>query len=440
MTLAFAFLLACTPDSITITFSATPVPLALEKLSQATGHKLQASANFRDNVILARLKNAPIQPTLNHLAESLTAKWENKPDGTLLLITDTTAIALNKAQQEQESREKLAGSFQYLDKRLAQMPMELDAKFARKHKLRVEQDEKRRQIAKENNDFANMFVFTGVQEETPGWRAAAKLVKLIGSDQLLKMPNNATQVWAEAPTKMQSAFPSTARTILAQYRRELGVFNPNANPSRIKLFAKRWEVGGAFNIAITAYDPLDTKIDHQYIRLNNDSDQMKIPYNQRAKPEGDSKELPMTINAVALEAREALTTSPKMPKVQEQLAKWRLRILDPIAFEPTQWHLSASLIAMAESLDRNLIGTVDDYISSRYWAEAPEKPTQFLLTRRHLKEASDGFIVAHPANDLNMISREQARALLSKSYTNGGISVDDAAAWIGNSSSKYPSV
>jgi len=410
-------------------------------LSKACGSNLRAAANFKNSVILARLKDAPNQAMLDHLAESLYAKWVPQDDGSLLLTNDYAALRRRDQDKADAYRLKLENSYRYLDRRLSEQPAELDAKFIQNYRLKVEREQARRKAAELANDYANMFVGTDSMEEAPGWRASAKLLKIITANYLLNLPNDSVQVWAESPTPMQLAFPIGTKPILDQYRREFSLLKPEEQITRIKFLVKRWEIGGSFNAAIIAYGADNKEVDHQYVRLNDDGDQMKIPYSQRKVIPAKEGETPIVVTAESLEARNALSLEGEKNQGAELKAKWRTRLLDPVLYEPTQWHAGADFIAVAEALNRNLIGTVYDYIGAAYWQNTPKTPTQFLRQNTaSLREKTDGWIVACPTEEWGNDSREKGKALIDASVRDGGVSVDAAAEWVGNSSARFPSV
>jgi len=113
---------ASAQSTVTVTIPPSPMPKALKILSQATGKNLTAAATFSEEVVLARLENAPVDLTLSHLAEVFCAKWQSQPNGSLQLVRDPVALRSFEAEESAKATNTLIGSLSYLEKRLAQQP------------------------------------------------------------------------------------------------------------------------------------------------------------------------------------------------------------------------------------------------------------------------------------------------------------------------------
>ncbi|HWA83556.1 MAG TPA: hypothetical protein VG820_08995, partial [Fimbriimonadaceae bacterium] len=89
----------------------------------------------------------------------------------------------------------------------------------------------------------------------------------------------------------------------------------------------------------------------------------------------------------------------------------------------------------------NLIGTVGDVSGGLYWKPERQTPSQVFTHHRYdLLLKPDGWLVAFDHERRVRASRSEARALLDNSWRQGGISVDDAAAWVGRSPDRWPFV
>lgn len=414
---------------------------ALPFIAKATNQRLSAAGALQEEVVFVHATNADPKPLLTHLATCLYAKWESKDDGSQQLVVDATALANLKKDEFAKSRETLVKSLEYVAERLNKQPAQLDSAFIKGYRERKAQDEARRKVAQEAQDWAQVFVSADVLEETPSWRATGRIIPLLGNDLLLAMPNKAKEVWAEQPTSVQRPFPPAARQILANYRRELSLLTPEIQVQRIVLGAKRWETGGSFNIFLKAYDATGKVIDQGFVRLNNDGNRMKVPYNQRDQIKPLPGEKPITVSQEVTDARTVLAAEGDRVAKNRLMPIWRPIILDPINNEPTQWHLGASLMSLAKETNRNIVGTLSDYTGSRYW-EAPKDTPSQLLTKisGFVKEAPDGWLVVQPNEKIHRLSRAQGMALLTDCDRAGGLSVDTAAKWIGNSPDHYASV
>ncbi|HVT11156.1 MAG TPA: hypothetical protein VHE55_02730 [Fimbriimonadaceae bacterium] len=425
--------------TLTLVFPPTPVPRALEILGAASGKKLAASTPFLDDVVLARLHDAPVDQTLAYLAESLLAKWETESDGTMRLVRDLHAVRAADAEREAADKTLLDNSLQYLAKRLAEQPAELDERAIQAYKAKAEAEDAARKAAEAAKDYARMFMASSAEEETPGWRAVARLMPLLGEKALLAMPYDDREVWAEKPTPMQHAFPPACEAALSQYRRELALLKPGVEVARVRIAVKKWEESSALNVDFEALAPNGTTVDRSGARMNDDSAKLKTPF---TGPFGSPKpgEKPISIPEEALEARIALSRATN-PKRESLLAKWQPRFLDPVKYEPTRWHTGTDFVAAAEEDGKNLIGTVGDVFGGFYWK--PEKLTPSQVFGKAIVDVlpkPGGWLVVRDHMRRARASRSQARNLLSTSWRQGGISVDEAAAWVGQFTDRWPFV
>ncbi len=154
-------LLLCTLDAgLTASFPPTPLPKALEILSVASGQRLEATTALKDEVLVARLNNAPRERVLALICQTLNAKWDKGADGTLRLTPDPILLARHVQEKQNAAVTVVQGSLDYLARRLVQQPADLESRTA----------EAALRQAKRDKD-APMFG----PEESPAWRAAARV-------------------------------------------------------------------------------------------------------------------------------------------------------------------------------------------------------------------------------------------------------------------------
>lgn len=427
--------------SVTIAFPPTPMRQALELLSKATGRKLAASTPFFDDVVLARLHDASADSTLKHLAEAFLAKWEAEPDGTLRLVKDQDAIRRVEREEAAANETLLLNSLKYLARRLAEQPAELDEKAIQQYRAKLQAEEAARKAAEAAKDYARMFIDSSANEETPAWRALARIMPLLGNTQLLAMPFDAREVWSERPTPMQHAFPPACQGALAQYRRELALLQPNVEVDRVRVVVKKWEATSALNTEIQALNRDGEIIDKSGARMNDDSEKLKMPFGLGRPEPAKPGEKPISVPEEATEARIALSHDYGATNRPTILDKWRPRLQDPVKYEPTQWHTGANLLAAAQADGVNLIGTVGDVYGGNYWKQEHPTPSQvYAKNALDMNRDADGWMVVRDHERRHRASRSAARALLTTSWRQGGISVDDAAAWVGQSPDRWPFV
>ncbi|AIE87237.1 hypothetical protein [Fimbriimonas ginsengisoli] len=441
MTPIFALLLVQTSPKISVSFPPTPIRKALKILSDASGRRLEVGGAFADEVVLARVKDAPVDATLDHLAQSLYARWQREPNGVFMLVKDQEALRRRERQDATDNRKTLLNSLSYLRGRLAEQPAELDRKSIQRYVDRLASEDRRRKAAEAAKDYEHMFVASTAAEESPAWRALASLIPLLDQSYLLGMPNDAREVWAERPTPMQHPLPVDAVSVLNRYRRELALLDPTKQVARVRLIAKKWEHGAAFNMSLEAVDVDGKTIDKGFARMNDDSKALKIPFTERNRFDPKPGEVPFEVSKDAKEARIVMANEGEEQARRELLLKWRPRIMDPVQFEPTQWHFGADLVAAAQAADRNLIGATHDIVGARYWKERKSTPSQlFARSQGSLVVGDDGWLVVRMQERFSRASRSRAATLLRNSRLAGGITVDAAADWAGACEDRWPFV
>ena len=430
---------AAQANTLTVSFPPTPAPKAVEIIGKLLGRKLAIAPALADEVVLARLNAADADLALAHLAEALCAKWDRSRDGTFWLNPNPKAKQALADAEASEAERHLQNSLSYVKKRLAEQPQELDQKQVDLFRKNKAADTARRKLAEEKRDYDHMFTESSVTEESPGWRALAKLVLQQDSRDLLAMPNDSREVWAENPTPMQHAFSQDAQVVLAQYRRELSLLDPSAIPSRIKMVLKKWEHGSALNTTLTTTDLNGKTIDSAFVRMNDDSERLKIPFSTRSRIDPKANEAPLTYSRDTEEARIALSDSYKGKDRLAILSAWKPKLLDPVRFEPTQWYEGLDLVLAAQANDKQLIGTVNDLISATYFEKTKITASQLLAKNTaNFLPTKDGWLVVRSSERLERSSRSKGKALLAKCIQMGGVSVDEAATWVAASHDRWP--
>lgn len=414
------------------------MPVAMEMLAEKTGLNLKASPVFVNEIVLARLKDAPVQVALDHMAEAFLAKWRIDPDGTRWLVRDDVAQRKHNAVKRADDMRTIAGSLEYLARRLGEQPAELDAKAIEAYKSKLAIEEAARKKAEETQDYSRMFTSSSAAEETPAWRCLARLIPLISVQTLTDLPNDSRDVWTQTPTRMQHLLPRGADAIIDQYRREHLLLDPNQQIARVKLIFKKWEHGAAFNVSLQADDKSGAPIDKAFGRMNNDSDRLKQPYAPKEYP-SQPGEKPLEVSTDALEMRQLINIERTQPIRPDLLAKWRPKLLDPMKFEPTQYFQAASYLAAAEALDKNMIGTVSDLLSTDSRRATAKTPSQYLAaSQSEMLPTNDGWIVLQPSEDIDRNERRAGQRLLVDSVQRGGVTVDAASVWAGQSTDRWP--
>lgn len=431
-------IVAVQAKALTAEFPPTPLPKALAILSKASGLRLAAAPALSNEVLLAHLTEAPIEKTLNHIAESMCAKWK-RIDATEWLEPDPEAESRMAQVKAKEEETHLLNSLAYLRKRLGQEPELLDQKAVAAYLAKKEAQEKQRKLAEEKEDYDHMFLPSTADEESPAWRALARIMLQMDPKDLLAMPNDDREVWAELPTPMQHPFSDEAQHILKQYRQEAALIDSSQFAKRVKLIVNKWEQGSALNVRLEAEDISGKRLDSATARMNDDSERMLIPLSQRDRFEPKPGELPIDPPIDVQEVRKALSSFYKGPDKPATLEKWKPTLLDPVRFEPTQWHHGEDLVLAAKGAGKNLVGTVCDLTGSYFWNIEHLTPSQlFSKGAEDFLPTSDGWLVVRSHEWRERNSRTNARSLIVRSVQNGGISVDAAAAWASQTTERWP--
>lgn len=436
------FTLAALADvPVTVSFTSLPLPVALKKLSAATGQTLVPSMALQSEVLMLRVDRVPREEVMRRVADMFAAEWSSQPDGSLVLRPEASKVRAREAAILAKSRATLRGSLAYAAKRLREQPERFGPSDAEKLIRRQKADAEARAKAEEAKDYDRVFASGDVEEEKPGWRALARLLPTFDEGKLLAMPPSTRAVWSERPTRLQNAFSPAANAVLQRYREELAVLKPDVDVARVKVVFSRWEHGEAHNAEITAYGPTGLVVDQGSIRMANDSEKLKIPYSQRfaIPPKGNAT--PMELPPEAIEHAEVLNRR-EIPskKRQELLAKWRPILTDPEHHEPTSWLPALGYLHAAKGLNMNLIGSVSELTGLAYdKVKNSETPAQFLAQRQFgATIGKDGWITVENVERLTRVSRARAGLMLRDAIKQGGLSVDSAAAFAAASPDVWP--
>lgn len=438
--LLFAAVIFSDP-TVTVSFTSLPLPVALKRLSEATGKVLEPSMALQHEVLMMRVKDVPRDEVLRRVANLYAAEWSPQADGKLILRPEAAKIRAREATTMAKARETLRGSLAYVAKRLKEQPERFGPKEADALTKRQGAEEAARKQAEETGNYERAVTSGSAHEETPGWRALGRLLPTFDQNQLLAMPSSTRAVWAEQPTRLQNPFPAASRAILQRYRDELAAMKPDADLVRVKVVFKRWEHGEAHTAEIFAYGPHGRLVDSASIRMANDNTELKVPYSQRFPVPARGDETPMKLPAEAIEHGRVLNRR-KQPAVERAalVAKWRPILSDPEHFEPTGWLPSVGYVAAAEALNMNLIGAPSELTGLVYEALPPnETPSQFLARRRFgLTIEKNGWITVENIEKLTRTPRSRGGNLLREALRRGGVSVDSAAAFAAASPDIWP--
>lgn len=428
MVLLPVFVLTFQARTLTMAFPPTPAPKAIEMIAKASGRRLAVAPSLADEVILARLKEAPVDATLRHVAEALTAKWSTRSDGITWLVPDLQAVKSIQRDQDKQMDQHLRNALQQVRKKLSEQPEELDRQSMDAFLAWNDAIWKKEATEVGRPDRSEMME----TERSPIWRALARICLQMDVKALVAMPDGDREVWAEQPTPMQHGFSDAAQEILRKYRQEFSLEYPTDEAKRVKLIVKKFE-GGFIPVTLETTGETGKRLEMALVALHDDSEP---PTNSDEVVAGEK---PLVIPQEATEARMALSRQYRGKDRLAILAKWRSRLLDPVKFEPVQWHFGEDLLLAADARDKQMIGTVGDVTNSDFWEFVAVTPSQVLSRSTYdFVPSDDGWLVPRGPNDFDRASRAKAREFLRESVRMGGLSVDSAADWVGHAKHRTP--
>ncbi len=431
-------LLSVQSPRVTISLSPMPAPAAIRAFSTACGRRLAVTPALADEVLFLRLKDASVEGALSHIAEVLCAKWVRHSNGTSWLEPNPEAQKNIENANAAEDAHRLSNSLKYLQNRLSQQPEQLDKKAVDAYVQKKLAQDQRMSDAEARKNYSRVVIGAPANQGSPAWRAMARLVLQIDPKVLLAIPADGREVWAENPTPMQHGFSETQKAALQIYRQELGILDSSLEANRVKLVCRKVTLAEEFVAEFGVTGPDGKAVDRSVGRLNSYANQIEPPSSEADAKASKPGEIPLQPTAEVVEARKALSLFYEGADRKAIYAKWRPKLLDPVHFEPTTWDLGEELMMVAESLDRNLVGTVNDASAASWDLLTNLTATQVLSKNREsLIPTDDDWLVFRSHEQKHRISRSKARALLANCVRHGGMTVDLAAEWAAQSSDPY---
>jgi len=427
-------------SSITLNLSPMPAPAAVRSIAAASGRRLAVVPALSEEILFVRLKDAPVDTALSHIAEVLCAKWIKRANGVSLLEPDPKALRNVEQAEADEKERSLLTSMKYMREHLARQPEVFDQKALNAYKKKKQDRAQGIVDAETRKEGGRTFPVLSGNQGTPAWRAVARIVLRMDPKAILAIPNDGREVWAENPTPTQHAFSEEANEVLKTYRQELNVYDPTLSVNRVKLvFWKNTISPSNLCVKLEASGPDGKIADRTLAPLSGYSQMMAVLNEEGKEAPAKPEETPLKPSPDAIEARMALAVWYDGPDRRAIFAKWRPRILDPVYFEPTTWDLGYELVMAAESLDRNLVGTVNDVLTTSLPVYKNATASQVLKENREsILPSDDGWLVFRSHERQQRASRSRAKSLLANCVQLGGITVDLAANWTAQSTDVFP--
>ncbi len=419
-------LLVALSGLVTLQFASLPLPQALERLSQATGRRLVCSETLRDEVLVARLKDADEERVMREIAFAFDARWDEQ-SSRLALTPDPRARAARAAAARRLRTDTLAKSLVESLKPLIEHPRfgraEAQALLKQRDAAVKARAERMRKVKAEDDSDDQP------PESTPASRANLRLAKAMGIANLLAMQSGERNVYAERPTPMQRGFSADAESILADYRREQAFLDPLQTIARVRL-AVSYEPGEGFTFMLQAFEPHGEIVDGDALMLRDS------PESDETEPK-PSTEKPLDLPA---ETRDVLALVARGAARDDLSPAWRTKIADPVTNEPTAPSPGGLLVAAAEARGQNLIGTVSELSARLIRPRTPINAASVLEAMRGNVALRDGWLIAKPLERPVRAARADVRDLFAHCVAQGGLDVDTAGDWCTRYPGSHPAI
>lgn len=200
------------------------VPKLLDELSEVAECRLRAAPNLADDSVAVRFVGVRLGDALDNIAEALRASWVKKDEYWLLQRTDKDLAQFEaewRASQVRALRAQIDAWYEKLQaepKFDEEAAKELVAAFVAYPTLSSAQERYR--------------VFQSIQDSGPSARALARLAKLIGPEAIAAATDRVRTVFAIRPNSLQRAMPREAASVLADYVRSHNLFAEAYGPGR----------------------------------------------------------------------------------------------------------------------------------------------------------------------------------------------------------------
>jgi hypothetical protein len=208
---------------VTLETSATYAEKAFEKLSEAAGIRLTASAQTKDEILILRVRDVPLNDLLAKIALATNAEWVRE-DGGYRLIRSAALLR----QQEKARIEWLAKSYVEAQKKLQDEIAKQEAFDESAARNIGAQLQGALDSAKQrgNVEGPSYQVLERLASSTPPGRLAKRIVAQIPAKDLAGMRSPGRIVYSTAPNPMQRALPKSCLQALSQFESEMQAFRP----------------------------------------------------------------------------------------------------------------------------------------------------------------------------------------------------------------------
>jgi hypothetical protein len=436
-----------TSKRISYTTVAVPAWRALSELSTSSGVQLEATPQTANDVVVIRVKDAPLSAVMKQLAACINAEWERTNSGYRL----TRPQRLEVEEQRRELQATAAAFAKHLKNRAAALEKQGGFDEAKARNLNMQLDDFYRR-SDPYNPGSNWEQYSSISEKMPAARMAARIALAMDPMVLASIPAEQRVVFSSSPTKMQQKLPAQALATLSTFVKEQAVWaeemkrNPpvqsnwyiggatsvEAAPAKVLVSVTRY--GRNAQVQVNIYDAKGMMITSAGSSLSVDWRAMMKEANDAAQRDTGKAEI--KYSPLTLKLRSFFGPQPDS-KAPEMDAELREAILHPESRDPLSFGTSEGLIGVGEIRGENVIASVPDaLISGNYWSSEMKSPSAFLASMRSYLmdyEEADGWLVVRPIDAATARkSRLDRRALgnfLRNTAKNGSATLEENAAY-----------
>lgn len=225
--LVFASMVAADPV-ITRDFGAVRVEEIVGALAEQTGVKMTTSTNLVNDILFMSLKETPLSEVQDILARQTGGKWVDR-NGFLVL---EAPIARGSLEDLMAARSIDSWFEQYKEPEAISKDGVVEAVRALT------------QAEKGNPGAYPQKQIEALSRLNPTNRAIGRIVKAIGKDFLMSLPDGGRAVFSTRPTSMQRAFPAAAARAVEQFRSEYIAYAQLINSAGLGGEPTRYYVAG----------------------------------------------------------------------------------------------------------------------------------------------------------------------------------------------------
>lgn len=437
------------PDvKVTYTTVAVTPRQALAEISAKTGVQLQSTPTMDREVLVLRLKDAPLGDAMRKIAQATAGAWEKKGE-IYYLIADMTKRQQEAATAQQKYAEGIA-------KRLQKMREEM---------TKAKQPPTKTAGADDADDFMGFL--------SMGESSLQKMVVALGASAIAQVGEGGRVVYATQPNRMQRPLPGAVSSLIGEFiveynkqavadkqsEGDLSGAPPEAaaflemfkqpkrevvkgNPAKTLVILERREgMFGGVKLEVKLFDQNGVVLANQSSQISVDMPFDPKDYGKPApaptKPSPKIELSPVSKELFTVgQSFSSMGAASNLKLSPELMAAFA----DPVARDPLSFVDSEGLIAVAENRDRQLVADLPDDLLS-FWGNLKAKGDltidSFLDGLKEddatVIEDADGWMVVSPGQPVearaDRTDRFALRTLIQAAQRQGYVSLDDVAAY-----------